>query len=320
MAAVAEVPPLESVPCNLCGSERFTVIYARCPDRRHWLPGRFDIVSCDGCALVQTNPRPSRAAISGYYPESYSSFSPDESVRGPVYSVVRTLVRIPYHARFGRGMPLPRPTRSDSRVLDIGCGPGLLLGELARLGWEPWAVEPNRMMAQRAANRVGIPRPNVFVGPAEHARFERASFDLVTMSHVLEHLHDPLAVLQNIRDWLRPGGELRLWIPDFGSLERRLFGRYWMALDVPRHLYHFTRATLGVMLGRAGFTVGEIVPEWQGNIVTSSVTYFAEALRGRRSVYGESRALHYTLLPLVSILQAAGGSGVVQVAASLRDE
>jgi SAM-dependent methyltransferase len=253
-----------------------------------------------------------------YYPASYSPFAPDTADKGNVYAALRWAVRLPYRARYGPLAPPPPPSGSDKRLLDVGSGAGLSLEEMASLGWEPWGIEPNRELAQRTAERLGVPQSRVAAATVEEAEFPEASFDLVTMSHVLEHLYDPPHVLSKIHGWLRPGGTLRIWLPNFASLESRAFGRLWHGLDVPRHLYHFSPGTLRRMLDAEGFEVERAVPQWQGNMLTGSITYALDALRGRRRTYRESRALHFALLPFASALLAFGEGGCLDVTARRR--
>ena len=309
---------LETVECSLCGDDRFCPVYRACPDRLQWLPGYFDVVRCRRCGLVRTSPRPTRESIGFYYPESYGHFAPDESRRSALYAALRWVVRLPYRLRYGHADAADRPSAGANRLLDLGCGAGLLLADMARLGWDPWGLEPNPEMAQRTVERLGVSRDRVFAGTAEEADYPAESFDLVTMSHVVEHLHDPRGVLAKVHRWLRPGGRIRIWIPNFGSLESRVFRRLWHGLDVPRHLHHFSPATLRRMLEASGFAVERVVPQVQGNMLTGSVAYLVDALLRRRRPYRESRALHYALLPAASVLLALGQGGAMDVAATRR--
>ena len=91
------------------------------------------------------------------------------------------------------------------------------------------------------------------------APFPPGSFDLVTAFHVLEHVPDPVAMLRRMLAWLAPGGLAVVEVPNAGGAGARLFGRAWSGLDLPRHLWHFSPATLGVAVERAG---GRVVWCW----------------------------------------------------------
>jgi len=78
-------------------------------------------------------------------------------------------------------------------------------------------------------------------------------FDCITLWHSLEHVRDPSAILRDCKKILKPGGVLLIAVPDAGGLEARTFGARWFHLDVPRHLFHFTRKSLASVLRAAGF-------------------------------------------------------------------
>src|SRR2546422_10790102 len=93
---------------------------------------------------------------------------------------------------------------------------------------------------------------DVFVGDPVEAPFAPGAFAVVTSFHVVEHLPRPLAALARMIGWLAPGGLLIVEEPNAGGAGGRLFGRYWSGLDFPRHLVHFTPATMTAMAGGAG--------------------------------------------------------------------
>jgi len=309
----ALAPGLELAPCSLCGGTQTETLYAGCWDRLLGTPGRFDVVRCTDCGLARTNPRPTREAIGRHYPDSYAFFAGFGGEHGETYGKLRDAVRLPYRARYGTESPVLAP-EGGARLLDVGSATGDYLADMAAAGWEPWGIEPNAAAARKTTNRLGLPEERVFVGAAEDADFPDESFDLVTMSHVLEHLHDPRGVLEDVHRWLRPGGRVRIWLPNFGSAERRVFGRLWWLLDVPRHLTHFTPETLGRMLERTGFEVEREVPQW-GDSLTGSVAYAADRVLRRRRPYREPRRLHYALVPVSSLLLAVGEGGCLDVTA-----
>jgi SAM-dependent methyltransferase len=310
-----QVLEIERVPCARCGGERFDPLFRDCPDRRHQTPGRFDIVRCHGCGLAQTNPRPTRQAITGHYPSSYTAFEQHEFRRGPLGRALRWAVRLPYTLRYGPERLIEPASRPGMRAVDVGCGSGVVLAELVRAGWEAWGVEPEAEVARAVAARLGLPDGRLVVATAEAAELPEGAFDLVTMSHVLEHLHDPRAALAKAHHWLRPGGQLRIWVPNIASAESRVFGRLWFGLDMPRHLYHFDLRSLWRLLVESGFRVERVAPQCQGFSLGASLQHAVDALTGRQTEFRQSRPLYYATLPLAMTLAALGNHAVLDVTA-----
>jgi SAM-dependent methyltransferase len=300
--------------CTLCGASGASLVYRNCRDRRHWLPGRFDLVRCRDCGLVRTDPRPSVGSIAEFYPPSYVSFAAEVPSTSAWYAVLRSVVRLPYVLRYGSADPWFRPSDTN-RLLDVGCGTGVYLQAMVNLGWSVRGVEPDAAAAARAAERLGVQPDRIFVGRVEDADFPPETFDLVTMAHVLEHLHHPRGVLERIRRWLRPGGMIRLWLPNFESIESRVFRKLWFGLDVPRHLYHFGPHTIRATLETVGFSVERVVPQYQANTLSGSLRHTVDALLGRQVEVRESMALYYAFLPLAAMLLALGTGGALDVTA-----
>jgi 2-polyprenyl-3-methyl-5-hydroxy-6-metoxy-1,4-benzoquinol methylase len=136
------------------------------------------------------------------------------------------------------------------RVLDVGCGRGEMLAALQRKGADVYGTQISAPAARVAGRLIG--RDRVFVGELADARYDAASFDCVTICHVLEHVADPLAVLREVTRLLKPGGLLYVEVPNAGGLAARAFSHAWLAYDVPNHLYHFTPRTLADLARRAG--------------------------------------------------------------------
>jgi 2-polyprenyl-3-methyl-5-hydroxy-6-metoxy-1,4-benzoquinol methylase len=119
-------------------------------------------------------------------------------------------------------------------------------------GWEVEGVEPD---PQAAAVARGSQRLRVQAVSIEKADLPREGYDVVTMSHVIEHVADPVEALQVCRRALRPGGRLILVTPNVEALGRRVFGKHWMGWDVPRHLTVFSTSSLAGIVERAGLRV-----------------------------------------------------------------
>jgi SAM-dependent methyltransferase len=143
---------------------------------------------------------------------------------------------------------LPRYAQGAKvRVLDIGCGGGDYL-ELARqAGWVSCGVEPDPVARSVATARGFDVRPSLidFDGEAE--------FDFATLSHVIEHVHDPSQILRGINALLRPGAALFVVTPNMLAVGHRIYGRCWRGLEPPRHLILFSRDSLNGLLKESGF-------------------------------------------------------------------
>jgi predicted SAM-dependent methyltransferase len=132
-----------------------------------------------------------------------------------------------------------------------------MVAAMAHLGMDSEGVEPSRYAATKATE-AGF---KVTCGLLHDAAFPDASFDAVSMFHVLEHTPQPIEVLRECRRILKPGGELVIGVPNFDSLVFALVGKGWVGLQLPSHVQHFTPNSLRDAAVRAGLTVGMIETE-----------------------------------------------------------
>jgi SAM-dependent methyltransferase len=197
----------------------------------------FRVSRCPGCDLTYTNPRPISA--DRYYPRKYRAY-------GPVVTGILGWLYLMRVSRWARRKP------AAGSVLEIGCGPGLMLAAFRRRGWRVLGIERDKAAAQSALQR-GL---EVVTTPIE-ALPAGARFDLIIMFHVLEHMDQPVALLRECADRLAPGGLLIVNVPNFSSWQSRFAGPKWLHLDVPRHVIHFTPSTLAATLQRAGLVINE---------------------------------------------------------------
>jgi SAM-dependent methyltransferase len=137
----------------------------------------------------------------------------------------------------------------NATLLDVGCGNGSMLRTMHRLGWHVEGVDPDKEAVRFAASK-GL---KVHHGNLAAQKFRDSSFDAVTLSHVIEHVHDPLALVQECHRILKPHGRLSLATPNGNSFGHRLYKSSWLALDPPRHLHIFTVAALARLLREVGF-------------------------------------------------------------------
>jgi SAM-dependent methyltransferase len=122
-------------------------------------------------------------------------------------------------------------------------------------GWQVTGIDASAAAVQRVREHLGL---RALVGSLPHEGLVGAEFDVITLWHSLEHVHDPLNVLRETHRLLAPGGKVVVAVPNIDSRPFHWFGPSWFGLDLPRHLTHFSPHTLCKMLIRAGFAVGPV--------------------------------------------------------------
>lgn len=243
---------MENVRCALCGADDTNII-CKTRDRNWRLPGEFNVARCKVCGLVYINPRPSSDEIGSYYPETFMARS--RMFQGDIENM--KMHGMPWKQVMGQlAKPLLEIKKNGGRSLDIGSGDGLFCAYMKSAGWDAYGVEPRTEAAEASARQFGI---TVVPGYLENAGFENDFFDAVTMNNVFEHVANPVELLDSVRRILKSDGALMIDVPNYDGLESRLFGDRWVALDAPRHLYHYNKKTLTGMLEKAGFSVLKMI-------------------------------------------------------------
>ncbi len=221
--------------CPLCLDDR--------PPRHELRAHDADLVRCRQCGLVRVEPMPTAEAAAALYDDAYFR----DAERGYVDYVADERV---FRQEFRRRLRQVRAAGGRGRLLDIGCASGALLLEAQAAGFQPSGLEPAPGLARRAAETSGCP---VIAGTLADALLAPASFDVVTLFDVLEHLVDPVRALRRLQVTLAGGGLLAVTVPDYGGLWARVSGRHWPFITPWEHLVYFTRRTLRGALVRAGF-------------------------------------------------------------------
>jgi len=263
------------VACPLCGERGPALIHDDLVDNSfRTAPGHWRLWRCASCQATYLDPRPNAATIYRAYGSYYTHGSgevPLSRLRELYRQLVHGYTNVRYGARLSpatawgvlligsvpylrrhadreyRHLP-PLPT-GGGRVLDVGCGDGAFLALARGCGWDVLGLEPDPKAALAAARR-GLP---VIDGDLARLDGQASVFDVITMAHVIEHVHDPVAVLRACHRLLKPGGTLWLETPNAGSLGLHLFAQDWRGLEAPRHLVLFTPAALRRVLRDAGF-------------------------------------------------------------------
>jgi SAM-dependent methyltransferase len=139
--------------------------------------------------------------------------------------------------------------KQSGSLLDLGCSSGSFLRSLESKSWKLSGIEMSQDSAKIAEANSGA---SVFVGDILDAPFPAESFDVITCLDVLEHLYEPRRVMARVSEWLKPGGIFYVLVPNVDSAEAHAFGSYWHGLELPRHLFHYSPASLRFLAESAG--------------------------------------------------------------------
>lgn len=218
--------------CVICGADATSTMHAA-----DYITGQtFDVRRCLSCGFGSTEPLP--ASMDVFYPPRYRQYN------AATAGVLKAL-----YAWRVRGWA--RRLRGPGRAFELGCGDGWMLAALRDRGWRVIGSERSLEGARAAATRNHV---TTFVGDLD-ALGTIPRFRAVILFQVLEHLTDPLTVLQRGAAVLEPGGSLLVGVPNYASWQARLFGAAWFHLDVPRHNHHFTPEALTRAMEHAGLRV-----------------------------------------------------------------
>ncbi|UCH63255.1 MAG: class I SAM-dependent methyltransferase [Fidelibacterota bacterium] len=211
----------------------------------------FGIVECGSCQIRLTQPIPDEEEILSYY-DSEDYISHSETTRGLInrlYAVVRK-VMIVRKRKLAQSLGPSEP----GKLLEIGCGAGAFLNGMNQSGWEVLGIEPDERIRDAVRARYGL----AVVSPEEWFSQPESSYDVITLWHVLEHLHNLDDYLRKISTSLEDDGVLIVAVPNYYSYDAEYYQSRWAAYDVPRHLYHFTYKSLTELLKHHGLTVTAI--------------------------------------------------------------
>jgi 2-polyprenyl-3-methyl-5-hydroxy-6-metoxy-1,4-benzoquinol methylase len=202
----------------------------------------FKLVKCSNCNFIFTNPRPNSTSLGKYYKSSnYDSHKTSTtSLKDLLYKKVRdysTRKKLEYINEITKGKTL----------LDIGCGAGYFINYCHANNWKVEGLEPNLEALPYIPPTIKI--------HSHLTTIKDNAFDIITMWHSLEHIEALDEVILKAKSALKSDGKLLIAIPNISSLDFKIYQEYWAALDVPRHLFHFTQETLAYLLKRFGLKI-----------------------------------------------------------------
>jgi SAM-dependent methyltransferase len=224
------------VLCPICGHSGGRE-WLRGPDRLHGRDEQYTLVRCPGCSLVWLSHPPKPEEMHLHYTDAYHKLISVGGQDSPER----------WHARKAT---LTQHKQSGA-LLDLGCSSGAFLEYMKGPAWKLYGIEMSAEGARTAEARSGA---QVFVGDVPDAPIAAGTFDVITCFDVLEHLYEPRRVLAKVGEWLKPGGIFYVLVPNIDSAEARVFGTYWHGLELPRHLFHYSPASLWSLVKSAGLS------------------------------------------------------------------
>ena len=227
---------MNKVACNSCGSNENIPLYSASD---YITKTRHHLVECKTCGLTYVSPQPSKAELPRFYPDDFyyreEPFFYDKINAGSRYKALLRIIG-----------------KRKGRILDAGCGRGILLKLFKNAGWEAFGTELSDVSARYAREVLGL---EVLNRGIEDCNFGSGIFDVITLFHSLEHLREPMLSLNIIKNILKPEGLLIIVVPRFNSFYSNIFKDKWFHLDVPRHLFHFDDRSIEKLLAAAGFEI-----------------------------------------------------------------
>lgn len=307
--------------CPFCGRSGH-VLHAGMRDVLYGVPGEWSHRRCEGCDLIWLDPLPLPEDLPKLYRNYHTHAGAGSDAGGdwwawalPLFHVVRSgLFGYPFRGTWPQkflawllacvwpmrdlagGTIAWTTLRRGGRWLDVGCGAGRFLKEMASLGWNVEGIEadPEACSSLGRNSSIRVHRGSL-MDPLEGL----GTFDVISVTHVIEHLDDPVAALKRCASWLNPGGRIVITTPNVRALSRVQFGKHWRGWEVPRHLMLFSPQSLRECASRSG-----LIPKAVWTISRGAPWFWLASLALSRG--GDAESLGRT-----------GGSPALRIAALL---
>lgn len=288
--------------CEICGSKKISFLFYG-NDKLFRIPGKFSLFRCKNCKTIFLNPQQSYKESKKFYPrDKYHSLENIKTEKDSIKTKINLKLYKIYFSEKGNFFkkilfsPIKFTVRGTiikkgTKLLDIGCGSGQFIYEMKNLGLEVYGVEPGDFNKEDS-NKYKLNIKNLEL---IKSKYPKEYFDLITINHVFEHLGNPNETIKEIRRILKRKGTLIIGIPNTNSISKRIFGKNWLALDIPRHLFNYSDKNIKFLLERNGFKVLKIRYNSRPTQFVVSL-YFLLNIKKKTGIF--NRILEIIFLPL----------------------
>lgn len=285
--------------CPICDHSNITSLFA--VNDLSLTGDTFHIVQCNTCTLHYTNPIPTKENSIPYYnfPEYISHSDIKKGWLNKLYHRVRQRT-LQQKTRWIQSLF----TGYKGTLLEVGAGTGAFANAMHKKGWEVTALEPDASSRELASKNYGIHLLPI----TELEYLPNNQYDVITLWHVLEHVHDLKIYINRFQKLLKQNGRLIIAVPNYTSFDAQYYKKYWAAYDVPRHLYHFSPSSMQFLMQMNGFKIAAILPMWYDSYYVSllSEKYIKSGLLGmiRAAIIG-------TLSNMTALKDTAKASSII---------
>jgi len=222
----------------------------------------FSILHCNHCSFRFTSPVPNQDEIGQYYKfnDYISHTDTKEGWMNQLYHFVRTKT-LADKTKWVQSLF----TGYKGHILDIGAGTGAFAHAMQEKAWKVTGLEPDAVTREKAfeIHQLHLQSTEVIFNLPEN------EFEVITMWHVLEHVHALKPYLNQCFKSLKDNGRLIIAVPNYTSFDARYYKKYWAAYDLPRHLYHFSPKSMSILLNEMEFEIVSIRPMWYDSFYVS---------------------------------------------------
>lgn len=235
--------------CPLCDNSSFSN-FLSCTD--FFVSGEeFQIKKCSNCGFKITENIEDEENIGRYYQsdEYISHSNTSKGLINVIYHRVRNLMLVQKRKLVQKTTGL-----KSGKILEVGTGTGYFLAEMKKFNWQITGIEKSNEARNFAKNEFGLD----ILSPEELFSLKENQFDVITLWHVLEHIHLLNKNLENFSKVLKETGKLIIAVPNHSSYDALHYRKFWAAWDVPRHIWHFTPKHMKILGEKHGFNLSGV--------------------------------------------------------------